>query len=289
MTMKISDIIIAQRNLHSIELFNKEEKYLIPEEILMLNKYLKDLDNPKIKPILLEGQHESGYYITNTGLVYGKHGAILKPYLSNVGYYTIAGYHNKMRVKIVIHREVAKAFIPNPENKPQVNHISGVKTCNWVGNLEWVTPKENAEHAVRTGLMNFKGEHHPENVYSKDLIVTACKMLEDPKYRLIDVERLTGINRSILYSIRTGISWKEVSKDFNIIAPIKQEKFDPDKLEEASYLLGCTDLSYAKINKITGIPLRTLAKIVKLSKGYSDLSMKYDVPGNREIRYKREI
>lgn len=58
---------------------------------------------------------------------------------------------NKRTVKM-IHRLVAEAFVPNPDGKPQVNHIDGNRMNNSIENLEWVTCSENSDHAYRTGL-----------------------------------------------------------------------------------------------------------------------------------------
>lgn len=62
----------------------------------------------------------------------------------------IKGKQKRMRV----HRMVAETFIDNPENKPYVNHINGNRSDNNVENLEWVTPSENTQHAVATGLFS---------------------------------------------------------------------------------------------------------------------------------------
>lgn len=269
---------------YSMELFNKHYELLDLSEIDKLSKYMHDVYHPKWKPIIIDDQ-DTGYQISNIGNVRGKHGNILKTDMSNAGYLCINGYWNKSSIKIYIHRAVAQAFIPNPDNKPVVNHINGIKTCNWVGNLEWVTIKENTDHAVKTGLMNFKGINHSENVYTEEQVRIACKLLENPDNTLSYISRQSGINRSILYSIRIGNSWKHISSEYNIPKPKSADRFTDDQLEYAAKLLSDPNLSYEIIYHRTGVPYRTLTKIVHMSPNYIQLNNKYHISEIRKPGY----
>lgn len=66
---------------------------------------------------------------------------------NNKGYLFVSAHENGRRKNLLIHRLVAQAFIPNPENKPEINHIDGNPHNNRVDNLEWVTSSENRKHA----------------------------------------------------------------------------------------------------------------------------------------------
>lgn len=73
---------------------------------------------------------------------------VLKPWRHNAGYSCVTLSLNKKESKPLVHRLVAEAFLPNPANKPQINHINGVKTDNRVTNLEWCSNRENALHSA---------------------------------------------------------------------------------------------------------------------------------------------
>lgn len=73
-------------------------------------------------------------------------GNFVKPILSNSGYYRVRLWDHGKNKNFFVHRLVAIAFVPNSNNKPEVNHIDGDKTNNVVANLEWVTGAENKRH-----------------------------------------------------------------------------------------------------------------------------------------------
>lgn len=102
----------------------------------------------------IEG-YDGKYLISSLGevksLKYNKE-SILKKRKHSHGYYQVTLSKNKIQKQLFIHRLVANAFIPNPENKPEVNHKNGLKTDNQVTNLEWVTRNQNIQHAYKTGL-----------------------------------------------------------------------------------------------------------------------------------------
>lgn len=116
--------------------------------------------------------YEGYYQISNKGNVrsldrfdgvHDRQGTIIKPHMKHNGYLQVGLRKHNTRKWLAIHRLVAIHFIENPDNKPQVNHIDGNKQNNNVENLEWVTAKENQNHATRIGLRNNmpKGEKHP--------------------------------------------------------------------------------------------------------------------------------
>jgi len=93
----------------------------------------------------------NGFEVSNLGRLRNvKKQKIRKLTLCDTGYlYANLRMHNCKPRSIKIHRLVALLFLPNNEEKPQINHINGIKTDNRVENLEWVTHSENALHSHR--------------------------------------------------------------------------------------------------------------------------------------------
>lgn len=154
--MKDKDIINLYNNMndkYSNILFNKDYNLLQIGEIQKVDEYIKYINNPIWKDIYINGE-KTGYMISNVGFIKRPNGIIKESYLFPNGHYsTFKLVFKKKEYLKYAHRLVAEAFIPNPENKREVNHINGNRYCNWYKNLEWATRYENAQHASRENLM----------------------------------------------------------------------------------------------------------------------------------------
>ncbi|MEK4132027.1 NUMOD4 domain-containing protein [Solibacillus sp. FSL W8-0474] len=112
--------------------------------------------------------YENLYMVSDTGRVFSKKsGVVLKTPLDRYGYQKVSLYSNKKYKYTTVHRLVAKAFIPNPDNKETVNHKDGNKTNNHVSNLEWATSGENTRHAHKNGLIDYTGDSRRKGVRIK--------------------------------------------------------------------------------------------------------------------------
>lgn len=129
---------------------------------------------------------------------FGAKGGLLKPFLVK-DYFRVSLYKDGKLYQRQVHRLVAETFIHNIENKPQVNHINGVKTDNRVENLEWCTPSENSIHAFKLGLSksNNKDKKGYKSTRGLEVIQYDKKGIEIRRYgSLRDAERNTGIKAS---------------------------------------------------------------------------------------------
>lgn len=116
------------------------------------------------------------YQIYKNGVVMNHTtGKIISTYISTTGYRFTRLWKNNFTQTFPIHRLLAKAYIPNPENKREVNHIDGNKFNNSLDNLEWATPSENMKNAMKRGVVKC--------AYKKGFNHVGCKLkMEDIIY-----------------------------------------------------------------------------------------------------------
>ena len=159
----------------------------------------------------------SKYLISNKGRVKN----IIE--LKDLKFYSCRGYEkielvndNNMKKKVFVHRLVAQAFIPNPKNKPQVNHKDGNKTNNTVKNLEWCTPKENVAHSIKTGLTDFsrtnyrKGEGASNSKMIDEDVKQLRVMYDTGEFSLKELSAYFDISIPTVWAIVKRKSWKHI-------------------------------------------------------------------------------
>lgn len=133
---------------------------------------------------------------------------IAKVYTRNNGYEFVELSKNGKAKKYSVHRLVAQAFIPNPDNKPQVNHIDGNKISNCVENLEWVTCSENIKHAYKNKLTKPYHNGIPVNQYDMNGVLMASYISVNQASRLTGVD-YSSITRSCdgVFKQAGGYKW----------------------------------------------------------------------------------
>ena len=91
---------------------------------------------------------EGKYQVSTWGRIRNAKGKVLKPYKNHKGYLKVALCKDGENYKRRVNRLVAESFIPNPDNKPQVDHLDGNKENNSISNLRWVTNSENQQNRI---------------------------------------------------------------------------------------------------------------------------------------------
>lgn len=152
------------------------------------------------------------YRVSNLGRLFSvKRNRVLSPSVNNSGYHSTTIYYDKNNIKSMrVHRLVAFAFIPNPNNKPFINHINGIKTDNRIENLEWVTMQENAIHATRTGLnIPPKGTKHGRSKLNEQLVKRMRKERKQGKTYTQFADEY-GVDRKTAWAAVVGKNWSHI-------------------------------------------------------------------------------
>lgn len=182
--------------------------------------------------------------------------SLLNDYLS----YNLTYPDGKKR-RTRVHRMVAEAFIPNPENLPIVNHKDGNKRNNNIDNLEWVTVKQNTQHAVENGLKPASNQNGI--FYTNKLQDEEWKEIPNfPNYRVSSCGRIMNKNTKRLLKPDSNSKYYSVNLYKNnkqykfLIHRLVYEVFNEDKIEDG-YVINHIDGN--KINNC----LNNLEKITR--------------------------
>lgn len=160
----------------------------------------------RVKSLPKSVEQYYGYKITNERL--------LKQSPDKKGYMMVWLYKNKKRETMKVHRLVADAFIPNPQCKPQIDHINTVKTDNRVCNLRWCTEKENSNNPI-TAKRNGDAHFGAKNGCSKEILQYTLSGKFIKKWDCInDAERELGISHAHIVGCCKGYKYKKSAGGF---------------------------------------------------------------------------
>jgi hypothetical protein len=133
---------------------------------------------------------------------------------SKFGYMRVQLFYGKKKAKFcAVHRLVAIAFVPNPENKPHVNHKSCIKTDNRVENLEWVTPVENQQHALEHGRYRPPlGEESNRSKLKETDIAEIKRLREKEQLTTRELGERFNVSQAQASRIISGKTWRHLKQ-----------------------------------------------------------------------------
>ena len=150
------------------------------------------------------------YIVTKSGDVFNsKTGKTLKPATVAKGYYSLTLSNKSKHRREYVHRLVGQAFVPNPNNKPFINHKNGIKTDNRAENLEWVTPKENINHAYKIGLCPTKMKALQGAKLSEEEVFKIRKLLQE-NFEPKNISEMYHVHLFTIHNIRDRKTWKHI-------------------------------------------------------------------------------
>ena len=248
-------------------------------------------ENGTWSTVYINGE-STNYVVSTDGRLYNTKTGKLKSMktVSTNGYVKAYMYHNGRDYHTHIHRIVAKAFVPNPDNKPEVNHINGNKLDNNFKNLEWVTGSENIRHAFKTGLIkNIKrGSDSNFAKYTEDQIHLVCKLLQSNRHTIKEISEITGVSTTSVKCILNSDTWCSISKNYDFSEFIKNNIrfYSDDKIKLVCELLESNKYYFDEISDIAKINIDTVKEILH-GKSHTDISKYYDFGDFNKFRNKK--
>lgn len=127
------------------------------------------------------------------------------------GYHIVSLCKNSVLKTGLLHRIIAEAFIPNPENKPFINHIDNNGLNNDLSNIEWCTAMENSAHCKKQGRNKApRGDNHPTTKL-KEKEVREVKEMIRKGFRVTDIARMYGVRQPLISEIKSGKTYKYIT------------------------------------------------------------------------------